>query len=90
MKVDYSSISFLLRGKRRMKVLIALNTDKPKIPKQLAEECKISLSNVSNSLAELLEKSLIKCINPKDKLYRFYTITDKGKNVLKDLEEKRF
>ncbi len=86
--VDYTLISFLMRGKRRIRVLRALNNDKPKIPKQIAEECKISLSNVSNSLAELLDKGLVKCINPKDKFYRFYIITNKGRLILKEIEEK--
>ena len=90
MKLDYGLISFLLRGKRRIRVLQALNADKPKIPKEIAEECKISLSNVSNSLAELLKKDLIKCINPKDKLYRFYVITSRGKLILRNLEENKF
>ncbi len=88
--VDYMLISFLLRGKRRLKVLISLNNEKPKIPKKIAEECKISLSNVSNSLSELLNKGLIKCINPEDKFYRFYIITEKGKLILKSIEEKNF
>ncbi|MBI2110656.1 winged helix-turn-helix transcriptional regulator [Candidatus Woesearchaeota archaeon] len=84
--VNYALISFLLRGKRRVKVLKTLNNDNPKIPKDIAEECRISISNVSNSLAELLDKGLIKCINPKDHFYRFYKITNNGKEVLKNLK----
>ena len=87
MEEDYSVISFLLRGKRRLKVLRALNDSKPKTPKQIAGECHISLSNVSNSLAELLKKELIKCVNPQDHLYRFYIATEKGKDTLKRLPQ---
>ncbi len=80
---------FILRGERRAKVLKVLNSDKPKTPKQIAQECKLSLSNVSNSLSELLNKGFIKCINPKDKFYRFYMITDKGKYILEDIENNK-
>jgi len=85
MKKDYALISFLHRAKRRASVLKVLN--EPKTPKKIAEICKISISNVSNSLAELKEKGLIRCINPQDHLSRFYEQTEKGKKVLRMMEE---
>ena len=81
MKEDYELISFI-HGSRRKAVLNCLK-DEPKIPKQIAEECKISISNVSNTLPELVEKELIQCKNPKSKVYRYYEITKKGKELLK-------
>jgi predicted transcriptional regulator len=60
---DYSLLSFILRGERRKLILLSL--DKPKIPKQIAEECKVSIHNVSKSLIELMKKGLIRCKNPK-------------------------
>ena len=77
--VNYSLLSFILRGERRKAILLCL--DKPKIPKEIAEICKVSIHNVSKSLKELLNRGLIKCENPKDKFYRFYALTDKGKKV---------
>ena len=82
--VDYSTLSFVMRGKRRKEVLLCL--EKPKIPKDISFSCKISIHNVSKSLKELLEKGLIKCENPKDKFYRFYSLTQKGKDTLKELK----
>ncbi len=76
---NFSLLSFILRGERRKTILLCL--DKPKIPKEIAEICKISIHNVSKSLKELLNKGLIKCENPKDKFYRFYTLTDKGREI---------
>ena len=84
MKLDYKIISFLIRGKRRRNVLFALQ--KPRMPKQISDECKISLSNVSIALSELTKKGLIKCITPNDKLFRFYEITGKGKIAIENLE----
>ena len=83
--IDYSLLSFILRGERRKAILLCL--DKPKIPKEIAEGCKVSIHNVSKSLKELVDKKLIKCENPKDKFYRFYSLTKKGKELVKELEK---
>ena len=90
MKLDYKIISFLLRGKRRMAVLSALQ--KEKMPKQISEELKLSLSNVSLALKELRQKKLIECLNPKEKLFKFYSLTKRGKIAINQLDEynKRF
>ncbi len=83
MKKDYSLVSFILRGKRRKVVLKCLIS--PKIPKEIATECKISISNVSNTLPELIKEGLVMCKNPKDHYYKYYELTNKGKNLLKKL-----
>ena len=85
MKTDFKLLSFLLRGKRRQAVLQAL--DKPKTPKDIAKDCKISISNVSNALAELVQKKLVKCNNPEDHLYKFYELTETGKKAVKAVLE---
>ena len=87
MAKDYDLISFLMRGKRRRKVLNALN--KPKTPKDIAQECGISTSNVSNALAELQDKEMVECITKDAHFFRFYSITTKGKALLKQLENKQ-
>ena len=81
---NYSLLSFILRGERRKAILLCL--DKPKIPKEIARCCKVSIHNVSKSLKELMEKNLILCKNPEDKFYRFYELTKKGKELIKDLK----
>ncbi len=53
MKKDYALMSFIQRAKRRKIVLSCLK--ETKIPKEIATECKISISNVSNALAELVK-----------------------------------
>ncbi|MDD9952925.1 MAG: helix-turn-helix domain-containing protein [Candidatus Woesearchaeota archaeon] len=83
MKKDYPMISFVLRGRRRHAVMRALT--EAKTPKQIAQECKISTSNVSNALAELKEKKLVHCITEDAHFFRFYELTKKGKDLLKQL-----
>ena len=85
MKKDYSLISFVLRGARRKVVLESLTN--PKTPKDIAQECKISTSNVSNALIELKDKGLVNCITPEAHFCRFYELTKKGKELLDKIKE---
>ena len=82
---NYSLLSFVLRGERRKAILLCLN--KPMIPKEIGEHCNVSIHNVSKSLKELVDRSLIVCKNPNDKFYRFYELTKKGKDILKELNK---
>lgn len=82
--MDYSIVSFLLRGRRRKAVLMSLESQ-PRTPTQIAGECKISISNVSVSLPELMDKGLVECKNPEAHTYKFYAITEKGKRSIKEL-----
>jgi DNA-binding MarR family transcriptional regulator len=85
MKEDYYTlVSFILRGSRKKAIFKSLK-EKPKIPKDIANECKISISNVSNALPELIEKGLVVCKNPQDHYYKFYELTKKGKKLIKQL-----
>jgi DNA-binding MarR family transcriptional regulator len=61
--------------------------DKPMIPKEIAQKCNVSIHNVSKSLKELVDRGLIVCKNPNDKFYRFYELTKKGKDILKELDK---
>ena len=81
---NYSLLSFILRGERRKAILLCL--DKPKIPKEISQICNVSIHNVSKSLKELADKGLIVCKNPEDKFYRFYELTKKGKDILKEVK----
>lgn len=81
MKTYYRVLSYFQRGKRRSAVLKSL--EKPKTPKEIAVLCKISISNVSNTLAELTKEGYIECINPEAHTYRYFSLTAKGKKALK-------
>lgn len=81
---NYQLLSFVLRGERRKTILLCL--DKPKIPKEIAKSCKVSIHNVSKSLKELMNKGLVVCKNPEDKFYRFYELTKKGNEIIKELK----
>ncbi|MBS3155446.1 winged helix-turn-helix transcriptional regulator [Candidatus Woesearchaeota archaeon] len=85
MKKDYELLSFI-QGSRRKSVLSVLN-EGVKTPKEIAEKCKISISNVSNTLSELVEKKLVICKNPNSHIYKYYEITNRGKELLKEIDK---
>lgn len=85
MPTNYELLSFI-QGPRRKKVLMCLESG-IKTPKQIADECQISISNVSNTLPELKDKKLVECKNPESHVNKYFEITDKGKRLLKESEE---
>ena len=83
-----SLIAFVKRGKNRKKVFEAL--DKPMMPSEVVKKIHGNSSNthfniVSRALGELKEKELVKVENPENKTGRIYTLTKKGKNIIKFL-----
>ena len=74
-------LSFLERSKAR--VIIIQNLDKPSTPTRLSKTLKLHRSAISRTLLELEGKDFVKCLNPNDRMARFYQITDKGKKLLK-------
>ena len=84
--MEIIDVSFLLRGKNRVRILEALNAE-PKTNSYLSRELKISISNVRPILRELTAKGFIKCRNPEDFHYKLYEITAKGKTNLEKIQE---
>jgi len=81
-------VHFLLRSSISRKILECLNRyDKEISPKQIAKEIDVARDNVSTRILWLAERDLVKCINPEDRLWRFYKITKKGKKVLREIAE---
>ena len=76
-------ISFVMSGKIRIKILQTLVNSK-KTPTMLAKEIKTHQSTTSRALLSLEKKGLVKCLTPKAKLSRIYSITELGKKVLKE------
>ena len=80
----WHTLGIILRSTWRQKTLQALNKG-IKTPKQLTKETGIKFSHISTVLKELKDLGLIKCLNPKLKTGRLYQITQKGKEILKEL-----
>ncbi len=75
---------FLARSKLRLEVLKELNK-KPQIASFLAQRMKKHREVISRIFLDLQGKGLAKCKNPQSPSFRYYNITKKGKNALKDI-----
>lgn len=80
---SWADYSFVIRSKHRKRVFESL--DKPKTPSQLADELKLNIGFVSNIIISLLERNLVKCLNPDEKRHRLYMRTDKGVQLVKEI-----
>lgn len=81
-KIIFNHYKWVYRGKQRKAVILALN--KAKTPTQLKEETNIKVTNISDVLRAMVKRKLVKCLNPQDKLARFYELTKIGKEVQKE------
>jgi len=82
---EWENISFMMGGKHRRRILELV--EKPMTPTQIKKETQLHFNIVSRTLIELETKGFVECLNPNQKLTRFYRITTKGKNILKKLKE---
>ena len=77
-------ISFVARSKRRKELLEILNKSKEISQPEIMKLSKQYKSHNSRTLKELSDKELILCVNPEDRVFKFYKITKKGKEILKE------
>jgi len=82
--MDWEVYSFVIRGKIRKTVFLALY--RPKTPSEISREIKVSTTHVSRSIKELEELNLVNCMTPKLKLGRVYKLTKKGEVILKKMQ----
>ncbi len=78
-------IGFVKISEQRQKIMKDLE-DKLKIPTEIAKSTNMSVSEVSRSLRTLKDKKLVICLNEDKRVGRVYTLTEKGKEVLKYIE----
>ena len=78
-------MSYVKISTYRTKVMKSLD-DEVKIPSQIAKDSDILQNHISAVLRQLKEHELIECINPEVRKGRIYRLTDKGDEVIKNLE----
>ena len=61
--------------------------DQVKIPSQISKDSGILQNHISAVLKQLKEHELVKCINPEVRKGRLYRLTDKGDNIVKNLND---
>ena len=83
--VDAYLMAFVKRAKNRLQILKLLG-GKEKTQAELHKESGLYRTHVRRTLLELEGKGLVKCLNPKDRLYKMYRITPKGKSIVDKTE----
>ncbi len=84
--MDWELYAWLKRGSRRRAVLTLLyESEKALTANEVKNKMKISLSQSSFSLNELLDKKLIVCLNPSDKIGKLYKITGLGEELINEI-----
>lgn len=78
-------VSFLARG--RMKVVVLKQIDKPRTATQISKRLKKHRPAISNILLSLERHGLATCLNPRDVMFRYYQISQRGKEALKRLAD---
>lgn len=83
---DWDLYSWVKRGPRRRLVLEHLvKATKPLTATDVKKAQKVDITQTAFTLAELRDKGLAKCLNPKDHHGKLFVITQKGKDILKHL-----
>ncbi|SEL38001.1 hypothetical protein SAMN05216439_0437 [Methanobrevibacter gottschalkii] len=80
-----TEISYVQISKYRTKVMKALDGE-VLIPSQIAKDSDIRTNHISKVLSELKAHELVECINPEVRKGRLYRLTDKGEDLVKNLE----
>lgn len=78
--------AWLKRGNRRRDVLrVIASSNTPLTVNEIKTKVKIAIAQASFTVKELLDKKMIECLNPKDKIGRIYRITREGKGIWQQL-----
>lgn len=81
--VNIYLVTFIKRAKNR-RTILALLSDSEKTQAELHHKSKMYRTHVRRTLLELQEKKLVKCLNPKDRIYKMYALTKLGKDTLRN------
>lgn len=81
-----TEMSFVEISQYRTKVMKSLEGE-VKIPSAIAGDLGIRTNHISKVLGDLKAHGLVECINPEVRKGRLYRLTDKGEDVVKNLND---
>lgn len=81
-----TEINYVEISKYRTKVMKSLDGE-VKIPTEIANDSGIRTNHISKVLSELKAHELVECINPEVRKGRLYRLTDKGEEIIKNLDD---
>jgi len=79
--MSWEDVGILKASSSRIRILRIL-LDRSMTPKEIAQQSKMHLSQVSRGLREMEGRNMVKCMTPNLRRGRIYMITDKGREAL--------
>ncbi len=84
--MNWENAGILKASPNRLKILELLSKFSM-TPKEIAEQSKLHLSQVSRGLREMEKRNMVRCMTPNLKRGRIYAVTEKGREALKIAEK---
>jgi len=82
--MDVEELAWVKASEYRQNVLLSL-TGSFRTPKDIAGETDYYLSHISNTLSDLEDHGLVKCVTPDRRKGRLYDLTEKGYELIEEL-----
>jgi len=79
-----TEISYVKISSYRLRVMKSLK-DEVKMPSEIARDADIRQNHISKVLSELKARDLVECINPEVRKGRLYRHTDKGNEIINEI-----
>jgi|TARA_Y100000310_G_C20696925_1_gene826360 predicted transcriptional regulator len=84
--MNWELYAWLKRGNRRKEVLkVIASSNTPLTVNEIKTKVKIAMAQASFTVKELLNKRLIDCLNPNDKIGKLYKINKGGRDLLNEI-----
>lgn len=84
--MDWDKYGHVKASKYRKNIVLLLS-EKPKTPKEIAGETDYYLSHVSNTLRDLTEKKVVRCLTEDRKKGRIYGLTEEGEEIADQIKK---
>jgi predicted transcriptional regulator len=78
--MDWNIYGYVMASEYRKSIVLSLN-EKPKTPKEIANESDYHLSHVSNTLSDLSEEGIVECLTEERTKGRIYDVTTLGESI---------
>jgi len=85
--MDWTKLRYLIASKYRNRIVLCL-AEKPKTPKEIAQELGFYISHVSSTLSDLSREGTVECLNPSQRRGKMFSLTDIGRELEKELRNR--
>jgi len=84
--MDWAKYGHVIASDYRRRIVLCLMKS-PKTPKQISEETTLYLSHVSHVINELMKNGVVRCLTPKLRRGKLFSLSDDGEEIAKQLQK---